>query len=92
MIQLQVTLFDKQNRYKPISTLINVESVAYYNEHSKEVKQRALIKICQQRYWTNKELKKYNYTTCKVRIYDKEKIEKEKKERYEKIKQEKGWK
>lgn len=38
MIQLQITLFDKNNRYKPISTLVNVESVRYYNEHSTEVK------------------------------------------------------
>ncbi len=92
MIQLQITLFDKNNRYKPISTLVNVESVRYYNEHSAEVKTQGIIKICQKRGWTQRELKAYNYTTCKVRIYDKEKIEKENKERYEKIKEEKGWK
>lgn len=92
MVQLQVTLFDKENRYKPVSTLVNVESIDYYNQHVKEVKQQAIIKICQKRYWTQRELKKYNFTSCKVRIYDKEKIEKENKERYEKIKKERGWK
>lgn len=92
MIQLQITLFDKNNRYKPISTLVNVESVRYYNEHSTEVKTHGIIKICQKRGWTQRELRTYNYTTCKVRVYDKEKIEKENKERYERIKEEKGWK
>ena len=50
MIQLQVTLFDKNNQYKPVSTLVNVESVSYYNSHIKEVQQQAIIKICQKRY------------------------------------------
>lgn len=92
MIQLQITLFDKNNRYKPVSTLVNVESARYYNTHSTEVKTQGIIKICQKRGWTQRELKEYNYTTCKVRVYDKEKIEKENKERYEKIKEERGWK
>lgn len=92
MIQLQVTLFDKENKYRPVSTLINVESIAYYKSHAKEIKEQAITKICYKRYWTVRELKKYNYTTCKVRVYDKEKIAKEKEERYEKIKEERGWK
>lgn len=92
MIQLQITLFDKSNKYKPISTIVKVESISYYKEHSQEVRHQAIVKICQKRYWTIKDLQKYNYTTCKVRVYDKERIEKENKERYEKIKKEKGWK
>lgn len=92
MIQLQITLFDKENRYRPVSTIVTVESAEYYKAHSKEVKEQGIVKICQKRYWTVRELKKYNYTTCKIRLYDKEKIEAEKKERYEKIKEERGWK
>lgn len=92
MIDLQVTLFDKNGKYKPVSTIIPIESVSYYNLNKKEVKEKAIIKICQKRLWTGKDLIKYNYTTVKVRVYDKEKIEKENKERYEKIKEEKGWK
>lgn len=91
MIELQVTLFDTQNRYKPVSTIVKVESIAYFNEHQREVKLEAMKKICLQRYWTGKDLKKYGYTTCKIRVYDKERIARENKERYEKIKEERGW-
>ena len=47
MIQLQVTLFDKSNKYKPISTIVKVESISYYKEHSQEVRHQAIVKICQ---------------------------------------------
>ena len=30
MIKIQITLFDKENKYKPISTLIDVESLMDY--------------------------------------------------------------
>jgi len=92
MIQYQVTLFDKQQRYKPVSTLISVESEEYFSTHRDEIKRKAVNMICQKRYWTARELKEYGYTTCKIRLYDKEKIEKENKERYERIKKERGWK
>ena len=92
MVQFQITLFDKQGRYKPVSTIIDVESIAYFNTHKAEIKKKAVNKICQKRYWTARELKEYGYTTCKIRLYDKEQIEQENKERYEKIKEERGWK
>ena len=38
MIDLQVTLFDKSGKYKPVSTIIPIESVSYYNLNKKEVK------------------------------------------------------
>ena len=68
-ITLQVTLFDVTGKYKPISTLIEVESVEYYKEHSKEVKQKAIQKICNQRYLSGKELVKLGYKKIKVRNY-----------------------
>ena len=68
-ITLQITLFDSNNRYKPISTLIEVPSVAYYKEHKEEVKMKALQKICNQRYITGKELARLGYNTIKVRNY-----------------------
>lgn len=92
MVQIQVTLFDKQGRYRPVSTLVNVDNVEYFNQHREKIKTKAVTKICVQRSWTKRELKEYGYTTCKVRVYDKEKIEAEKKVRYEKIKEERGWK
>ena len=70
LITLQITLFDKEGRYKPVSTLIKVKSIKYYKEHKSEVNQQAMIKICQKRGWTGKQLKEYGYTTLKVRNYD----------------------
>lgn len=73
MITIQFTLFDKQRRYKPVSCLINVENIEYFNEHKKEVQTQGIIKICQQRGWTQKDLVRYGYTTCKTREYNKTK-------------------
>ena len=68
-IIIQITLFDATGKYKPISTLIEVESIDYYKEHSKEVKQKAIQKICNQRLLSGKELVKLGYTKIKVRNY-----------------------
>lgn len=68
-ITLQITLFDVEGKYKPISTLVEVESIEWYRKHSKEVKQRAYQKICNQRYLTGKELLKLGYKKVKVRNY-----------------------
>ena len=68
-IIIQITLFDVTGKYKPISTLIEVESIDYYKEHSKEVKQKAIQKICNQRLLSGKELVKLGYTKIKVRNY-----------------------
>lgn len=91
MITIQCTLFSTTNKYKPISTLLEIENVAYYNSHKQEVQQRAIDKIVVQRKTERWCLKRDGYTRMKVRVYDKEKIEKEAKERYEKIKKERGW-
>lgn len=81
-ITLQITLFDLSGKYKPVSTLIKVESIAWFKEHSKEVKEKAIQQICNQRNWTGKDLIKFGYTTLKVRNYTLYKeIEKNKKER-----------
>lgn len=90
-MQVQVTLYDRGGRYKPVSTLVTVESEDWFQSHREEVKISGVIKICQKRGWTQKDLEKYNYKTCRMRIYDPEQIKKEAKERYERIKKEKGW-
>ena len=69
MIKLQVTLFDTNNKYKPISTTVNVESVEYYKQHTKETRQKAIEKICSKRYTTPKQLAKDGYNQIKVRVY-----------------------
>ncbi len=72
MIILQYTLFSTTGKYKPVSTLVNVESVKYYNENKREVKQKAVTKICVKRCWTKEDLIKYGYTVSKIRLYTKE--------------------
>lgn len=91
MINLQCTLFSTTGKYKPMSTIVKVESVAYYNAHKLEVQTRAIQNICAQRnteWWC---LKRDGFTKIKVRVYDKEKIEAENATRYERIKKELGW-
>ncbi len=91
MENIQVTLYDKQGRYKPVSALYKVESISWFQSHRKEVQIGGIIKICQKRGWDQKDLARYGYTTCKMRIYDPEKIKRQEEERYEKIKKERGW-
>ena len=84
-MEYQVTLFDKTNKYKPVSTVI--KSVA--TESQSALIKKGVEKICINRGWDKKDLVRYGYTTVKIRLYDKEKLDKEAKERYNKIKEEK---
>ena len=88
-ITLQVTLFDKNNKYKPISTLIQVPSIEEYKRDSTKYKVQALQKICNQRYLSGKELQDLGYTIIKVRNYTlwKEIQEEKKKKRLDKQKE-----
>lgn len=68
-IIIQITLFSTTGKYKPVSTLLKVESVAWYKEHARECKEKAIRKICLQRNWTGKDLTNFGYTSLKVRNY-----------------------
>lgn len=92
MIQLQFTLFCSTGKYKPMSTLLTINSVQEYQQNKAELQKKAIQKICAKRCMTAQDLKRNDYTKIKVRIYDKEKIEAEKAERYDRIKKERGWK
>lgn len=92
MIQIQLTLYSESGKYRPMSTIVEVESIAYYNVHKQEILNRAIQRISVQRKMDIWVMKKYGYTKLKARVYDKEKIEQENKERYERIKEERGWK
>ena len=74
VMKLQVTLFATNGKYRPISTLINVESMEDYNEHKREYQKKAILNICHNRRTTWEELQKDSYTKIKVREYDKDKI------------------
>lgn len=90
MIQIQVTLCSTMG-YRAMSTIITVPSASAYLEKKSEYNAQAISAICAKRYMNTTDLRKYGYTTLKTRVYDKEKIEREKAERYEQIKKERGW-
>lgn len=90
MITIQMTIMSDKG-YRPLSTLINVESATEYIAHKALYQQEAVLKICANRHMTTADLKKYGYNTIKAREYDKARIDQENKERYEKIKKERGW-
>lgn len=73
-MKLQVTLFDKNKHYKPISTIVEIENMKYYEMHKAEVQKRAMMNIAHQRKMLPQELLKQGYTQVKVREYDIEKI------------------
>lgn len=73
-MKLQVTLFDKNKHYKPVSTIVEIESIEYYETHKAEVQKRAMMNIAHQRKMLPQELLKQGYTQVKVREYDIEKI------------------
>lgn len=93
-MQYQVTLVCVSKQYKPVSSIVNTEdSKEKYDllnkDDRKRLINRGVQKICLARGWGSAELKKYGYTQSKIRVYDKVKIEADKKARYEKIKEEK---
>ena len=71
----QVTLYCADGRYRPVSCLVPSETVQEAREDKDKlisaVKQEGIKKICQKRYWTAKDLKKYNYTKVKIRTLEK---------------------
>lgn len=94
--EYQVTLMCSTGKYKPVSTIVKVDTTTLATmgkeAYLKDIRYRGINAICTKRYWNAKDLQKYNYTVCKMRVYDKEKIQKENEEKYEKIKIERGWK
>ena len=95
--QYQVTLISESGKYRPVSCIVYMEQAEDVDLTADKAMKSAIvkqgvIKIAQKRLWTSADLKKYGYTKSKCRLYDKEKIEAENAERYEKIKAERGWK
>lgn len=92
--QYQVTLHSKGGLYKPVSAIVTREQTSNRNlledaTEKAKIQLEGIQKICFKRGWGKDDLKRYYYTICQMRVYDKEKIAKENAERYEKIKEEK---
>ena len=77
MIKLQVTFFQKENKYKPISTIVEIDSLEYYNNNKAEVQKRALMNIAHNRKTTPNDLIQQGYTKIKTREYNIEEIKKQ---------------
>lgn len=90
MIKLQVTLVSDKG-YRPISALVDAPSVQAVVENKKKYQEQGIIRICAKRSLRTYDLAKYGYTQVKMRVFDEEKIKREKAERYEQIKKERGW-
>ena len=71
MITLQFTLFSTTGKYKPVTTLIKVDSVQQYNENKHKYQQRAITKMCAEKHTTWWALKNNGFTKLKVRVYPK---------------------
>lgn len=88
-MEYQVTLFCNTGKYRPMSTIVRVKEEITTPEAKKALIEKGAQKICYQHGLSGKDLKKDGYIYGKVRVYDKEKLDKEAKERYNKIKEEK---
>lgn len=68
-MKIQITMFHKENKYRPIATVIEVDSMADFKENQKEYVKKAISKIAQQRYRTPQDLYKTGYTIYRYRPY-----------------------
>lgn len=80
MFEYQVSLFCKSGKYRPVSTIVRrkVQVDLTNATDKKKIMNDGIIKICQMRGWTSRDLQRYDYLKSRVREYDKEKIEREK--------------
>lgn len=76
-MKIQMTLFCTTGKYKPISTLVEAESLEEFKANFAKYKKKALSNICAQRYKDGKNLLDSGYTQMKWRIYDKEERKKQ---------------
>lgn len=88
MVEYQVTVKCSDGKYKPVSCIVKSKEVDLSNKREKQcLIEKGIQKICAKRYWTNQDLRRYNYTKVLVRLYDKEKLAQEAAARYEAIKE-----
>ena len=90
-MEYQVTLFCATGKYKPVSCLVKRASACDISDPTikRQILNEGMQKICNQRRWSARDLATFGFKTGKIRLYDKEKLDKEAKERYNKIKEEK---
>ena len=71
--QYQVTIYNEDNKYKPISTIVTIrqqENITLGDtQHKRHVIQQGIQKICNKNYWTARDMNYYRYTKVRVREY-----------------------
>ena len=76
--EYQVTLMCTTNQYKPVSAIVKVDSNELIRLGQKDyiasIRTKGIQKICQMRFWSSSDLKRYHYTKVKMREYNAEKI------------------
>ncbi len=72
MEKIQFTLYSTTGKYKPMSTVLQVESIAWANTHKEELKVRGVTKICAERKTDIWALQRNGYTKIKMRVYQRE--------------------
>ena len=77
-MKVQVTIFTKNGKYKPMSTVFTVADGFDIETYKQQLMQRGLREIAIKRGLTTEQLRAYGFNYAKVREYDKAKIEKEK--------------
>lgn len=87
-IQYQVTLYNPEGKYKPVSCIVTREEADLaIPSIKKEIVQAGIQKICSKRYWSKQDLQRYGFSKAKTRVYDPEKFAKEAEARYTAIKE-----
>lgn len=76
-MKLQVTLFDKNKKFRPLSTLIDIPNMDYVESHRKEIINKAYQQIASKKYVVSSQLYDDGYTLVKMREYDQKKIKRE---------------
>lgn len=64
-MKYQVTIYNPENKYKPISTIVDVATTDKQN-----IIKQGVTKICVKRFWNKDDLKKWGYTKVKYRPYE----------------------
>ena len=81
-MKIQITLFDKNQKYKPIACLLEAESLEQAKANLPQIKKDAYNKIASRKYMTATELFNEGYQIMKMREYDPDKIKQENMIRY----------
>lgn len=75
-MQIQITLFDKNEIFKPLSTIleVNVKSFEEAQQIRGELVNKAYQKIASKKYLTSSELYDQGYSQAKMREYNQNRI------------------